>query len=89
MRDDVTPTDQRIDYIHMYLSLIDNILHDWYEDPDVEEVLQDDYFLYFFAPPNLVIRTIDANRNYIDRRVIRRTRRRAGGKENLRPLPSA
>lgn len=90
LRGDITPTDPNfMDSIHMYSSLIDNILHAWYGDPDVEKALQDDYFLYSFSTLNILIRTLDTNSNRIQCRVIRRTRRKAGGKENRRPPPSA
>lgn len=71
LRGDITPTDPIfMDSIHMYSSLIHNILHAWYGNPDVEEVLQDDYFLYSFATLNILIRTLDTNSNRIQRRVI-------------------
>ena len=73
--------------IRAYSEMVDDML---VREPGVDvetiDAINDDFFMYRFAPPNFVVRNIDTNRVDITRRRIsRRVRRRAAGKENKRP----
>lgn len=72
-----------IDY---YSALIDKNLRDAHGVEEVEEIMEDDSFMYRLALPNLVLLFIDTNSVNVNwRRLIRRRRRRAAGKENRLP----
>lgn len=84
------PTDPLVIYHTVtYSFLVDEILRpsDIEEgDQHLPEMIGNDYFMLRQAPPNLVLREINTNRVDIDQpRRLRRSRRRAEGKENRRP----
>lgn len=74
-----------VDIINSYHTIIDSLLMDIYGHEDFEYVIRDDFFMYRLSPSNLVVRPIDVNFVNLERRAIRRPRRRARGKEN-KPL---